>query len=67
MNYDFKKLYLEAQMPTIGPDFGTIFNDCKKIAAWTGAYKDEIKSLVKKGWSSAQKIVEYLKKKYHKT
>ena len=51
----------------IGPDFDTIFKDCKNIAAWTAAHKDEIKSLVKKGWSSAQKIVEYLKKKYHKT
>ena len=29
-------------------------------------HKDEIKALVNKGWTSAKKIVDYLKKKYHK-
>ena len=66
MNYDFKKLYLEAQMPTIGPKFDSIFANCIKIAAWAVEHEDEIKSLVKKGWTNAQKIIDYLKKKYHK-
>ena len=48
----------------IGPQI--IIEQCKKIAAWTAEHKDEIKSLVKKGWTNAAKIVEYLKKKYHK-
>ena len=29
-------------------------------------HKDEIKSLINKGWTSFPKIVEYLKKKYNK-
>ena len=49
----------------IGPQFDTIFKACKSIAAWSAAYKDDIKSLVNKGWTSAQKIIDYLKKKYH--
>ena len=43
-----------------------IFLACVQIAAWCVDHEAEIKSLAKKGWTSAKKIVEYLKKKYHK-
>ena len=39
---------------------------CIKIAAWCVEHEAEIKTLIKKGWTSAQKIVNYLKNKYHK-
>ena len=58
-----KDLNLESINP-IGPRF--IIEQCKKLASWTANYIGEIKSLINKGWTSAQKIVEYLKKKYRK-
>ena len=33
---------------------------------WLAEHKDEIISLVKKGWTNPQKIIDYLKKKYNK-
>ena len=43
-----------------------IIDACVKIASWLVDHKDEIISLIKKGWTSPQKIVDYLKQKYHK-
>ena len=45
---------------------GDIIDDCLKIASWCIEHKAEIKALIKKGWTSAKKIVEYLRKKYGK-
>ena len=43
-----------------------IINPCLKLAPWLVDHKDEIIALIKKGWTSPQKIVDYLKKKFHK-
>ena len=43
-----------------------IIKACIKIAAWCVEHEAEIRSLINKGWTSAKKIVDYLKKKYHK-
>ena len=57
-----KEVTLEVDPVTIGK----IIAACIQIAAWCVEHKDEITALVKKGWNSAQKIVDYLKKKYKK-
>ena len=49
---------------SIGPP--NMINACIAIAAWTAKYKDEIVELYKKGYRSAQKIVEILKKRHKK-
>ena len=46
--------------------YNIIIEACIKLASWLADHKDEIISLIKKGWNSPQKIVEYLKEKYHK-
>ena len=56
---------LNLEVNPIGPS-PVIVNACIKLASWLVNHKDEIISLVKKGWTSPQKIVDYLKKKYHK-
>ena len=38
---------------------------CIQLADFCANHKDEIKSLINKGWRSAQKIVDYIRKKYH--
>ena len=43
-----------------------IIANCIKSIPWCVEHEDEIRSLIKRGWTSAQKIVNYLKKKYHK-
>ena len=57
-----KEVTLEVDPGTIAK----IVTACIKLAAWCIEHKDEIASLVKKGWNSAKKIVDYLKKKYKK-
>jgi hypothetical protein len=38
---------------------------CIQIADFCANHKDEIKALIKKGWTDAHKIVDYIRKKYH--
>ena len=59
---DSKDVTLEADAETVLK----IINECLKIAGWLIDHKDEIKALINKGWTSAKKIVDYLKKKYGK-
>ena len=56
----------EKDLEISGKDIAKIIAACIKIAAWCVEHEAEIRSLIKKGWTSAQKIVNYLKKKYHK-
>ena len=42
-----------------------IVNLCIQLGNFCLNHKEEIKGLIKKGWTSAQKIVNYIKKKYH--
>ena len=51
------------------PDAKTIaeiVSACIQAADWLVDHKDEIIALIKKGWTSAKQIVDYLKKKYGK-
>ena len=57
-----REVTLEVDPVTIA----NIIAACIKLAAWCIEHKDEIAALVKKGWKSAQKIVNHLKQKYKK-
>ena len=37
---------------------------CIQIADFCANHKEEIKSLIRKGWTNAQKIVNYIRRKY---
>ena len=35
-----------------------------RLASWANAHRNEILGLIRQGWTNAQAIVNYLKKKY---
>ncbi len=41
-----------------------ILQACFQLASWAYQHREEIKAMVKSGWTDAKAIVNYLKKKY---
>ena len=55
---------MESEPVLLNP--GAILQLVLRLASWASAHRNEILGLIKLGWNSAQAIVNYLKKKYHK-
>ncbi len=56
-----KDVNLEVDPATVAAIIAT----CIQLADFCANHKSEIKALINKGYRSAKKIVDYLKKKYH--
>lgn len=41
-----------------------ILQACYQLASWSYQHRDEIKAMIKAGYTDAKAIVNYLKKKY---
>ena len=59
---DSEEVKLEVDPVTVA----AIISACIEAADFLVDHKEEIKALINKGWTSAKKIVDYLKKKYGK-
>ena len=41
-----------------------IVEQCLQLALWAYQHKEEIKAMVRSGWTNAKAIINYLKQKY---